>query len=304
MLKLPNVTLLAVTSTDIEATKFAIEESLKQIEPEAVAFVTDAGLWSSDAYSRYMLYEATKHVKTDYALVIQYDGYVQDATNWCGCFYDYDYIGAPWPPKTHYTAEGEEVRVGNGGFSLRSKKLYQALLDFKIMEKPQEQEDDMICRVYRKELEAKYGGFCSSVADTGGYGRGIVTELQNRLGIPLEAADKSGNKLGNIALMNSDFLSGRLLADPASALAKEWLTLSRRVRVGDQKVLLQHSDLGDAALYAWRATLTWASSEMEVKPLTGTPEYWIERDRDAAAQFVEKRNDLKKALSERNTGNW
>jgi hypothetical protein len=26
-----------------------------------------------------------------------------------------------------------------------------------MMEKSQEQEDDMICRVYRKELEAKYG---------------------------------------------------------------------------------------------------------------------------------------------------
>lgn len=162
---------------------------------------------------------------------------------------------------------------------------------------------DEIATKYR-ELEAKYGGFCSSVADTGGYGRGIVTELQNRLGLPLEAADKRGNKLGNIALMNSDFLSGRLLANPDSPLAREWVTLSRRTRPGDQKVLIQHSDLGDAALYAWKACQAWASSEMGVIPLSGTPEYWIEQEREAAAKFVEDRNDRKKAPSERSSGNW
>lgn len=162
---------------------------------------------------------------------------------------------------------------------------------------------DEIYAKYR-ELEAKYGGFLAAVADTGGYGRGIVTELQNRLGLPLESADKKGNKLGNIALMNNDFTSGRLLADRESKLAKEWLNLSRKIRPSDQKVLLQHSDLGDAALYAWRACQAWASSEMEIIPLSGTPEYWIEKEKEDVKAFVESRQDAKKALSERKAGNW
>lgn len=140
-----------------------------------------------------------------------------------------------------------------------------------------------ISEIYQKyrELEAKFGTFTFAVADTGGYGRGIVTELQNRYGLPLEAVQKGKDKLGTIALMNSDFLQGRIKCNPESPLAKEWLKLTKRIRPTDKKVLLDHTDLGDAALYMHKTSLHWAGGEMVVKPLPDTPEYFLEAEKAA-----------------------
>lgn len=57
--------------------------------------------------------------ETGHALVCQLDGYPVNWDSWDDEFLNYDYIGAPWPPG--WTREDD--RVGNGGFSLRSKKL-------------------------------------------------------------------------------------------------------------------------------------------------------------------------------------
>ena len=149
------------------------------------------------------------------------------------------------------------------------------------------------------ELEAQFGGFVCAVADTYGYGRGIVTDLQTRLGLPLIAADKKGNKLGSIAQMNSDFTSGRLKADKNGPLAKEWMRLAKKVRLTDHKVLIDHSDYGDAALYGWKASQHWASQALPVLPLPGTKEYWLEREKDDILKAVERRNSRGKAESER-----
>jgi hypothetical protein len=108
-----------------------------------------------DDYNRVTLELIPQTVVEDFNIIVQYDGFAVNTQAWTDEFLEYDYIGAVW--SWHHDRFGSENQVGNGGFSLRSKKLYQALLDFKMMEKPQEQEDDMICRVYRKELEANYG---------------------------------------------------------------------------------------------------------------------------------------------------
>ena len=64
-------------------------------------------------------------VQTDYNLIVQSDGFAINPDAWTDEFLDYDYIGAVWPwYRTKY-------RVGNGGFSLRSKKLYEALREIK-----------------------------------------------------------------------------------------------------------------------------------------------------------------------------
>lgn len=157
MLELPNVSLLAVTSLHFEETERAIKKSREGIMFAETIYITDADIKSSDEYSRYMLYEAGKHVKTPFALVIQYDGYVLRPDLWTDEFLAYDYIGAPWPPKMHYTKEGEEVRVGNGGFSLRSKKLMDAFNELKLPFTDNGtgffHEDGQICNYHRKTLE-------------------------------------------------------------------------------------------------------------------------------------------------------
>ena len=73
-------------------------------------------------YSKLMLKELGKYVDTDYILNIQYDGMPIDSSNWQNEFLCYDYIGAPW---RWYP---EPYRVGNGGFSLRSRRLMDCCL--------------------------------------------------------------------------------------------------------------------------------------------------------------------------------
>jgi hypothetical protein len=94
-------------------------------------------------------------VTEDYNLMIQWDGFAVNPDAWTDEFLEYDYIGAVW--SWNHDIYGTRNQVGNGGFSLRSKKLYQAILDFNLMKKPLESEDDMICRIYADELKEKYG---------------------------------------------------------------------------------------------------------------------------------------------------
>jgi len=94
-------------------------------------------------------------VREEHNLIIQYDGFAVNADAWTDEFLEYDYIGAVW--SWHHKIYGTKNQVGNGGFSLRSRKLYDAILDFDLVNKPQEQEDNMICRIYGDELEQKYG---------------------------------------------------------------------------------------------------------------------------------------------------
>jgi hypothetical protein len=76
-------------------------------------------------YSKYMVYDLHNHFETDFILTTQHDGYVINSESWTDEFFDYDYIGAPWPIResAYISPFNEHIRVGNGGFSLRSKKL-------------------------------------------------------------------------------------------------------------------------------------------------------------------------------------
>src|SRR3990167_3268817 len=156
MLELPSVTLVAITDRDHEATEMALERSQEGIEYGEVKFLTPQ-LGSLEEYSRYVLFELTKHIDTPYCLLIQYDSWVLNPEKWTDEFLDWDYIGAPWPPEAHYTEKGVEVRVGNGGFSLRSKRLLDAFnelqLPFTDGGKGFTNEDGQICNYYRHTLE-------------------------------------------------------------------------------------------------------------------------------------------------------
>lgn len=66
------------------------------------------------------------YVNNEFALVTQHDGFIIHPENWREEFLQYDYIGAPWPEDF-----GGE-RVGNSGFSLRSRAFMQACADINI----------------------------------------------------------------------------------------------------------------------------------------------------------------------------
>jgi len=95
-------------------------------------------------YGLFVLYSLGEFIETDFALIVQDDGWILDAGNWRSEFLNYDYLGAP----VHFArikqddgrllyrrgfswiadmANGAMVEnVYNGGFSLRSRRLLNA----------------------------------------------------------------------------------------------------------------------------------------------------------------------------------
>lgn len=112
---------------------------------------------NTNDYSKFMAYRLHEYIDSDFVLIVHNDAYVLRPEKWDNAFLNYDYIGAPWPANVHYTDEGVNVRVGNGGFSLRSNRLLNILnelqLPFTDNGKGYYHEDGIICNYYRKKLE-------------------------------------------------------------------------------------------------------------------------------------------------------
>jgi Protein of unknown function (DUF5672) len=90
-----------------------------------------------------------ERIDTEYVLLVQWDGFIIDPSSWLDIFFEYDYIGAPWP-------QFSEHAVGNGGFSLRSRRLLAALHADALIP-GDEPEDICIGRCWRPQLESRYG---------------------------------------------------------------------------------------------------------------------------------------------------
>jgi len=161
-LALPRVTLCCVDCVNHDLALAALDQCVRKCDFARVLFVTDrdyaidgldsvriASIRSRDAYSHFVIKELHEHVATDFVLLVQWDGFVVDASAWRDEFLDYDYIGAKWI----FHKDGRSV--GNGGFSLRSRRLLEALRDPQVAAGPLE--DVAICRTFRPYLEARHG---------------------------------------------------------------------------------------------------------------------------------------------------
>lgn len=161
-MKLDNITLCAIDCRHPDMAVSAIEKSIKQVQfadcilfsdtkhPKCNTVLIDP-IKHMDDYDRFVFKEMHKHINTDYVLIIQWDGWVIDKFAWDDRFLEYDYIGAPWS----YYNDGN--LVGNGGFSLRTKKLLQTLSNDEFVVVHNQAEDDAIGRGYRSRLESKHG---------------------------------------------------------------------------------------------------------------------------------------------------
>lgn len=71
-------------------------------------------------YNDFIISRLVNYINCDYVLIVQTDGFIANPNNWREEFFSYDYIGAPWDDRlqAHYPYGS---RVGNGGFSFRSK---------------------------------------------------------------------------------------------------------------------------------------------------------------------------------------
>jgi len=161
--RLTDVTLVAATSVAIEETVSALSASMRQLEFAEVLLLSDqpppAGsdegiVWRSvepitsrEAFSRFMLQELGGHIRTSHALCVQWDGFVLNGDAWDPAFLDYDYIGAVWPHLSR------PYNVGNGGFSLRSKRLMDECRELPF--DGSEGEDLFIGKTCRPRLETE-----------------------------------------------------------------------------------------------------------------------------------------------------
>lgn len=104
---------------------------------------------SIEDYDHIVMKDLANDLETDRALIIQYDGFVINADQFSPHFLYYDYIGAPWTNLS-------QLQVGNGGFSLRSKRLICSAAEY-YDQKGSDPEDGFICRVIQSRLETKHG---------------------------------------------------------------------------------------------------------------------------------------------------
>ena len=136
MLNLSNVTLLCVETRDPDLAHWSINQCLRQTRFAKVVLLTNIDLVkhrqenieyvqaplirSIKDYSDLLLTGMDQYVVGSHVLVIQWDSFITHPELWRDEFLEYDYIGPVWP---HHP----QTPVGNGGFSLRSVKLLQAI---------------------------------------------------------------------------------------------------------------------------------------------------------------------------------
>lgn len=80
--------------------------------------------------NRLYLYRLPEVVRTDFNLLVQDHAFAVNPQAWDPTFLEYDYVGAPFCGLWGGGPYWRGPIVGNGGFSLRSRRLYDALLDF------------------------------------------------------------------------------------------------------------------------------------------------------------------------------
>jgi Protein of unknown function (DUF5672) len=163
-LPLPDVTLVAVDTICHELAALAIRECADQAQFGAIqihtddpapfrrlgidaAFIDAAPFRSLNAVMRYLWYDVPPHVQTSHALTVQWDSGIVSPAQWSAGFLGCDYVGAPWG------WHGDEYEVGNGGFSLRSRRLMHYIADHRQEFPLGHPEDDLLCRHYRPALE-------------------------------------------------------------------------------------------------------------------------------------------------------
>ena len=146
--QLPNVDIVSINCVDGYASATAINYCQRDIDFGKSILVTDKDVdvnnvelhildkldWNG--YNDRVL-NLKEHTDNDYVLLIQDDGHIVNAKLWKDEWFEYDYIGAPWPfedswvemqsekIRPHINKNFPKNRVGNGGFSFRSKKFLE-----------------------------------------------------------------------------------------------------------------------------------------------------------------------------------
>lgn len=161
--QLDRVSLILVDTVNYAQAILSLTKSLNQIAPARTIFFTDVDLpvlddrvevikiepiKSKEAYSTFIVKELYKYIETEFVLITQWDAVVLNGQSWRDEYYDYDLMAAPW-----LYSDGRNI--GNGGGSLRSKRLMTILGTDPFIEMTHP-EDEILGRLYRGYLEKKY----------------------------------------------------------------------------------------------------------------------------------------------------
>ena len=181
MIECNNLTIVAASDIKIKETLYALLLSRKLLNPAETIFFTSKfteinnikessinitridPINSLKDYSCFIVYSLYKYISTSHVLIIQWDGFICNINKWDQKFLNYDYIGAPFIPRimdNKYSTDkdGGFYTVGNGGFSLRSKKLLKSASKFKLRDDKfftNYHEDGFYSVLHRKFLESK-----------------------------------------------------------------------------------------------------------------------------------------------------
>lgn len=136
-------------------------------------FIDIGDQFSYQDYSAFLIKNLSEYIDTTHVLVTQYDGFGVNREYWKKEYLDYDFIGPPtslsFPSIKQVLQQCNITKtgwfVGGGGFSLRSKKLLNALQDPKIASDFYNystntywhSEDITICIIYKEYLEKEHG---------------------------------------------------------------------------------------------------------------------------------------------------
>jgi hypothetical protein len=100
-------------------------------------------------HSQFVVRRLAAYIRSSHVLLTRWDSGVVNPAAWLDEFLVHDFIGAPWPDKP----EGREV--GQGGFSLRSRRFLRAGSDPRLNE--EHPEDLVMCERQRDWLQQVHG---------------------------------------------------------------------------------------------------------------------------------------------------
>ncbi len=156
---LPTVTLLGVDCYNLERSKIAMDICQKHFSFGAVKLLSSIPdddprvvpippmIKSTEDFSYFAIKEMWKYIDTEHVLFFQHDGFILNPAAWDDEFLKYDHIGAPWYHMGN-------IHVGNGGLSIRSKRLFDLIgKNWQKIGGVMHPEDNWICEYARDFLE-------------------------------------------------------------------------------------------------------------------------------------------------------
>lgn len=138
--------------------------------------------------------------------------------------------------------------------------------------------------------QIKYNAY-KIVMDEGGLGKKIAEDLRLRFAVPILPADKA-HKQSNVEFLNDALRRGKFRAKGASRFAQDsYLVQIDRDKTTPSRIVVKknpHSDILDAALYAFRESYSYAKKEDPPPPSArGSKEYADQQTNEMFEQALE-----------------